>query len=304
MRAHARWIVCALALLAAALPSAASSGQSNAFGQIRRDFGQNVVAVFEGWEKNPDGSFNLVFGYMNRNYQERPEIPVGPENSFSPGPADRGQPTYFYPRRQQFMFKVRVPADFGKQELVWTLTRNGQTERAYGHLLLEQELSDVVLSENRGGLASNAAAAKPNTPPTISIDGPPQRTVSMGETVTLTASAADDGVPKPPEPGRDRPAATSDGVPLLTPRDRPTSQAIVKPSRQGLAATWIQWRGPGHSTFDPMTAVVKDGKAATTVSFSKAGTYVVRAYADDGVLMTPADVTVIVNDSTRRSGLP
>jgi len=29
------------------------------------------------------------------------------------------------------MFKVKVPADFGKTELVWTLTRNGQTEKAY-----------------------------------------------------------------------------------------------------------------------------------------------------------------------------
>ena len=299
MRTHFRWRVCALVLLVVALPSAGASGQSNAFGQIRRDLGQNVVPVFEGWEKNPDGSFNLVFGYMNRNYQERPEIPVGPENNFSPGPPDRGQPAYFYPRRQQFMFKVRVPADFGKQELVWTLTRNGQTEKAYGHLILEEELSDVVLSENRGGLANDSVSAKPNEPPTISIDGPPQRTASVGVKLTLTASAADDGVPKPPAPGGDRPTSTSDGVPLLTPRDRPTSQAIVKPSRQGLAATWIQWRGPGHSTFDPMTAVVKDGKVTTSVSFSKPGTYVIRAYADDGVLMTPADVTVIVNDSSR-----
>jgi len=39
------------------------------------------------------------------------------------------------------------------------VTRNGQTERAYGHLILEQELSEVVLSENRGGLASDAVAA-------------------------------------------------------------------------------------------------------------------------------------------------
>ena len=31
--------------------------------------GQNVVPVYEGWEQNPDGSFNLVFGYFNRNYR-------------------------------------------------------------------------------------------------------------------------------------------------------------------------------------------------------------------------------------------
>ena len=35
--------------------------------QIRYSSGQNVVPVYEGWERNPDGSFNMVFGYMNRN---------------------------------------------------------------------------------------------------------------------------------------------------------------------------------------------------------------------------------------------
>ena len=80
----------------------------------------------------PDGTYDLTFGYLNRNYEEQPEIPIGPDNSFSPGAPDRGQPTHFYPRRQQFMFKIRVPADFGKQELTWTLTRGGRTDKAVG----------------------------------------------------------------------------------------------------------------------------------------------------------------------------
>ena len=29
--------------------------------------GQPVWPAFEGWERNEDGSFNLVFGYMNDN---------------------------------------------------------------------------------------------------------------------------------------------------------------------------------------------------------------------------------------------
>ena len=91
--------------------------------------------VFEGWERNDDGSFTMVFGYLNRNYQEQPIIPVGPNNFFEPGPADRGQPTHFYNRRQQFVFTVRVPADWGReQDLVWSVTHNGRTDYAYGHL--------------------------------------------------------------------------------------------------------------------------------------------------------------------------
>src|SRR5438132_6563205 len=214
----------ALGLLVVAAPSDAQVGQQ--LGQIRRDFGENVVPVFEGWEKNSDGSFNMVFGYMNRNYQEQPEIVIGPDNSFSPGPSDQGQPTHFYPRRQQFMFKVRVPADFGRKELLWTLTRNGQTEKAYGTLLMEEQLTDVVISENRGGLGNDSVTAKPNQPPKISIDGASTRTGSVGELVTLTMSASDDGIPAPP-PQRGRGAnanvAVVDGVPLLTTRERPTS---------------------------------------------------------------------------------
>jgi hypothetical protein len=115
--------------------------------------------------------------------------------------------------------------------------------------------------------------------------------------VTLTASASDDGIPAPP-PQRGRGAnanvAVVDGVPLLTTRERPTSQAVVKPSRQGLAVTWTQWRGPGKLSFDPATMVVKDGKATTRVAFTEPGTYVVRAYADDGIVTTPVDVTINV----------
>jgi hypothetical protein len=200
------------------------------------------------------------------------------------------------------MFKVRVPSDFGKKELVWTLTRNGQTEKAYGTLMMEEQLTDVVISENRGGLGNDSVTAKPNKPPVISIDELTTRTVSAGEAVTLTASANDDGIPAPPPPrGRaaNPNAVVVDGVPLLTTRERPTTQAIVKPSRQGLAVTWTHWRGPGKLTFDPMTTVVKDGKATTHVVFAEPGTYVIRAYADDGILAIPADETINVTGSTK-----
>jgi hypothetical protein len=302
MRRHPARILCALGATLVMMLSVSSSAQlPNQLGQVRHNSGDNVVPVFEGWQKNPDGTATLVFGYMNRNYAEEPEIPIGPDNNFSPGPADQGQPTHFYPRRQQFMFKVKVPADFGTKELVWTLTRNGKTEKAYGTLLMVEELTDVVISENRGGLGNDSVKAKPNQPPTISIDPPVTRTVPVGETVTLTASAADDGIPAPPPPRARGNAnvAVVDGVPLLTTRERPTSQAVVKASRLGLAVTWTHYRGPGKLTFDPMTMVVKDGKATTHVVFSQPGTYVIRAYADDGIVTTPADVTINVTGTPK-----
>ncbi len=94
--------------------------------QLSYQTGLNATPAYEGWEGNEDGSFNLVFGYMNRNWLEELDVPVGPENNISPGPADQGQPTHLLPRRNRYVFKVRVPADFGDQELVWTLTTKGK----------------------------------------------------------------------------------------------------------------------------------------------------------------------------------
>ena len=65
--------------------------------------GQDVQPYFEGWIRNGDGTFDLVFGYFNRNWQEELAIPPGPDNAVAvPGSkdSDHGQPTYFLPRRQ------------------------------------------------------------------------------------------------------------------------------------------------------------------------------------------------------------
>ena len=77
--------------------------------------GQNIAPAYEGWEKNADGSFNLVFGYFNRNWEEEIEAPIGPGNTIEPGGPDRGQPTHFLPRRNRFVFRIRVAPDFGDQ---------------------------------------------------------------------------------------------------------------------------------------------------------------------------------------------
>ena len=69
---------------------------------------------------------------MNRNWEEEIDMPVGPANTIEPAGRIRGQPTHFLPRRNSFVFRIRVPEDFGSKELVWTLTTNGKTERAYG----------------------------------------------------------------------------------------------------------------------------------------------------------------------------
>ena len=159
----------ALILAVSALP-ADSAAQTYARGQ-------NVAPAFEGWEQNEDGSFNFLFGYMNRNWLEELDVPVGEDNMFSPGPSDRGQPTRFLPRRNRFVFKVRVPADWGDRELVWTLTSHGVTERAYASLRPDYIVDNTVIMSETGalGAGSSNAEMRANEPPNITLEGERRR---------------------------------------------------------------------------------------------------------------------------------
>src|SRR5437867_575912 len=108
---------------------------------LRRDYGQTIAPVFEGWEPNADGTISMYFGYMNRNWKEELDIPIGPNNFFDPAPQDRGQPTHFLPRRHKQYFSVVVPKDFPKNRaLVWSLTVRGHTEKVPGSLKPEQQI--------------------------------------------------------------------------------------------------------------------------------------------------------------------
>ena len=59
--------------------------------QMAVSSGQTVAPAFEGWEKNPDGSYNMVFGYFNRNLDEHLQVPVGADNNIEPGGPDQGE---------------------------------------------------------------------------------------------------------------------------------------------------------------------------------------------------------------------
>jgi len=242
--------------------------------------GQDVVPSFDGWIRNANGTFTLVFGYMNRNYEEELAIPAGADNKLEPGPADQGQPTYFLPRRHAWMFRVTVPADFGNKEVVWTITANGRTEKAYGHLIPDEEILERVI-QTRGNLSPGLD--DPNQPPVVSIMS--VQTVTAGIPVSLTAAVTDDGLPKP-RASKERPA----GDP-----SKGQSNTSAARSRLGLNVTWLQYRGPAKVTFDEVAAIpVVNGQAVTKAHFPQPGKYVLRATANDGELSTAADVTIDV----------
>ena len=88
--------------------------------EFNRVAGQNIQPFYEGWQRMPDGHIVMWFGYLNRNYKEIGDVPIGDNNHFDLK-ADLGQPAHFYTRRRLFVFKVDVPNDWpADKRLVWT----------------------------------------------------------------------------------------------------------------------------------------------------------------------------------------
>jgi hypothetical protein len=264
--------------------------------------GQNVVPTYEGFWRNADGTFDLMFGYYNRNWVEEIDAPIGPGNTLDPGGPDRGQPTYFFPRRNQFVFKVRVPADFGNKEVVWTLTSNGVTEKAFGTLRPAYAVDETVMMANFGGGGQTGfdASMVGNKPPQLTVEGQKTLTARVGQPITLSAVAIDDGKP------RTRPMPA-----LLVGQSH-----FVPNSATGLRLSWFKYRGSGSVEFDPPQTKVwedrRDGgnspwsagwqtppvppenKWTVRATFSEPGTYRLRALAHDGGLIAYDDVNVTV----------
>ncbi len=93
-----------------------------------REAGQSITPAYEGWYKNDDGTFSLLVGYYNRNTKQTLDIPVGPNNRIEPGEPDQGQPTHFETGRQWGVFIIKVPKDFAKKAVTWTIVSNGETQ--------------------------------------------------------------------------------------------------------------------------------------------------------------------------------
>ncbi len=249
-----------------ALATCASLRAQRLGAEPTHDSGQGVTPAFEGWFKNPDGTFSIMLGYFNRNTREVVDIPIGPNNHIDPGGPDRGQPTHFLPNRGWGPFVVVVPADFGNKEITWTLTANGQTNKIPASLNTLWEIAPMI-------------DAIKNTPPLLSfqsfdengpsIRGPKplvtSRTATVGVPLSITVWVADDNVYSP---GR-------------------------LPPRAPITVTWTMLRGPADVVFSnakppvekiegkmPNGATVM-GKATTSVTFTEPGDYTLYVAIND-----------------------
>ena len=90
---HQRGVLLGAAVVALSCVIAVTTHSASQFPiEPLRESGQGVTAAYEGWFKNPDGTFSLLIGYYNRNLKQPLEIPIGPDNRIEPGGPDQGQP--------------------------------------------------------------------------------------------------------------------------------------------------------------------------------------------------------------------
>jgi hypothetical protein len=165
--------------------------------------------------------YTAVFGYSNPN-STIVSVEVGPQNRFTPGDPNRGQPTSFDPGRKVAAFRV----DFDGSDLVWSL--RGRTATA---------------ASGSQRCATPTATATPTSTETAT----PTATVTIGPgTPSPTPGPSSTPTPGPSNtPGPDA-SATPAGTPTATASGTPTG---------GPTATASATAGPGTpSPTAPATA--------------------------------------------------
>ncbi|MBL4572572.1 MAG: hypothetical protein JKY86_05800 [Gammaproteobacteria bacterium] len=295
-------------LIAVFLLSASSAVVADTF-----QYGQHIEPAYEGWRPNADGTFSFMFGYMNENWTEQPDVVIGDNNSFSPGEADRGQPTHFLPRRNRFTFEVVVPSDWGERELIWTLNVNGVERKAYATLKADYLVDNMVIASETGSLGAGTSSpeSRSNIAPTVTIQGDDIRTAQVGEEMTFVTQVVDDGLPVA------RRESTIEEAALKRRMMRPPTRITVG-KVNGLFLSWNKYRGPGNVTFEPPMPKPwedtrtsanspwgalwlppeppEDGLYEVTVTFDEPGTYILWGRADDGGLYHDGYITVNVSE--------
>lgn len=223
---------------------------------------QPIYPSYEGFMKNPDGSLTLSFGYFSHNARIV-TIAAGADNSFTPSPGDRLQPTTFKPGHHERQCIMVVGGDFDGK-MVWNLAYAGKTTPTSTRMIQ----SNWFIVEAAEELAKSIDYAKAqrgvclNRAPEVRVLGRVGRgkdsklatPMVAGQTESLFGSVSDEGLPR----------------------------------GMALASSWKQVSGPGTTKFENPDA------ARTHVVFSAPGAYVLELTASDSELTGSVQITVDV----------
>lgn len=222
-----------------------------------------IYPVYDGYTRNADGSLTLSFAYFSHN-ADAVTIPLGPNNAFAPGTADRGQPTSFLPGHHRWQCVMVVDPDFDGQ-LRWTLTHAGATWATSASMLqYNWELSDRDLPQALRGIEDPTTTPRHvclNRPPVVRVlgyggsRGPYELQVRVSQPLKLFGSVRDEGLPR----------------------------------GGGVTAMWTVARGPGRVRFDEPDA------PRTLAYFAEPGEYVIELTGSDSELTSVIEVAVLVS---------
>ena len=227
---------------------------------------QPIYPAYDGFLKNPDGTFTLSFAYFSHN-ADVVTIPPGASNTFTPSPADRMQPTTFKPGHWRFQCVMVVGPEFDGT-MKWTLAYAGKTTGTSERMLQ----SNWFLVEGAPELSKIDYAKVPrgvclNRPPTVRVLGvtarrgapPATLLVASNEELNLFGSVHDEGLPR----------------------------------GKGLTASWKMLSGPGTVTFS------MPGAARTKATFSAPGKYELELTGTDSEFTETTRVNVTVGPPAR-----
>jgi hypothetical protein len=225
----------------------------------RAQFEKPISVTFDGWSRLPDSSYELVFGYLNRNSQPV-EIAIGSDNAVSPGPQDGGQPTVFLPGRQRLVFRIPVGSDFAGK-YVWTVSYAGATQ-----------LANASLDQNYSLDVGNDPPPRIELPHTLAV-------TAAQATILHATVAAPLRMPQPSETGgaRNRPAL--DRIVVWWSKYRgPGAVTFGDGAPETITEAPVFGRESPQGTFRvvcPLPLTAECG--STTVRFALPGTYMLRA---------------------------
>ena len=222
---------------------------------------QPIYPAYDGFLKNPDGSYTIAFAYFSHN-SDVVTVPAGTANSFAPGGGDRMQPTSFKPGHWRFQCVMVMPPDFDGK-MVWTLDYGGaktgtsQAMLQSNWFLVEgaEDLAKVDFTKAPKGVCLNRA-------PAVRVLGANRQegtdvlgtVAAVGAQESLFGSVNDEGLPR----------------------------------GSALTASWMQVSGPAQAKFE------NTSRARTHVVYPAAGSYVFELSASDGELNAERRITVNV----------
>jgi hypothetical protein len=256
-RAAAAWFVAVAGIVASSV--AISNAQRN----------QPIYPAYDGFLQNPDGSYTLSFAYFSHN-AEAVTIPPGPNNSFSPEPGDRQQPTTFRPGHWRFQCVMVVDKSFDGK-MVWNVSYAGTTTGTSQRMLQSNwnlvegaaDLAKIDYAKAPRGVCLNrapivrvlgaAGRGRGGAPPSLSVTG------VVSEPFSLFGSVTDEGLPRSGK----------------------------------LTAEWKMLKGPGPATFEDPRA------ARTHVTFNAPGVYELELTASDSELSSSTRISVNVEAPRR-----